>query len=201
MMDTRDFSHLVFIDADIGFNPEEVLRLVACDKDIIGGTYPRKRINWDNVKHAIALNPNIKQEELEIFAADYIFKVKDGIESFDIHSPVEVDNIPTGFLCIKKAVFIKFQESFKEIQHTEYNTLSGNPENRFAYFETGINDKKEYLSEDFHFSMKAREIGIQPFMLPDIALNHNGTYKFRGNPETLARYMSYERAQMELKRK
>lgn len=185
-------THLVFIDADLAFMPEDVLRLIAADKDIIGGTYPRKRINWDNVKHAYRINPNITNDVLEVFAADYIFKVKDDIESFNIHNPVEVEHIPTGFMCIKREVIEAFIKRYPEIEHTEHNTTSGQPETRYAVFECGINDKREYLSEDFWFCKKAIDIGYKIYLQPDICLGHNGTYNFKGNPPALAAYQAYE---------
>lgn len=128
-------THLIFIDADLAFNPEDVLKLVSLNREVIGGTYPRKRINWNNIKHAIKINPMITPEELEIFAADFIFKVKDGIESFTMDEPVEVDNLPTGFMCIRKDVIHKMIEAYPNIEHFEYNTESGIPESRYAVFE------------------------------------------------------------------
>ncbi len=43
------YTHLLFIDSDILFNPQDVLALMAIDKDVIGGPYPKKSINWRNV--------------------------------------------------------------------------------------------------------------------------------------------------------
>jgi len=126
---------LVFIDADLAFNPEDVFNLVSLDLEVVGGTYPRKRINWNNVKHAIKINPRITPEELEVFAADFIFKVKDGIDSFEMNAPVEVDNLPTGFMCIRKDVINRMIKAYPEIEHLEHNTESGVPESRYAVFE------------------------------------------------------------------
>lgn len=52
-----DFTHLVFIDADIHFNAQDILTLLALDKDVIGGPYPKKSINWANIAEAIKRNP------------------------------------------------------------------------------------------------------------------------------------------------
>jgi len=45
-----DCTHLMFIDADIGFNPADIPTMVNADKDIICGIYPKKEINWMRVK-------------------------------------------------------------------------------------------------------------------------------------------------------
>jgi hypothetical protein len=41
-----DATHLMFIDADISFNPKDIVRMINADKDIICGLYPKKEINW-----------------------------------------------------------------------------------------------------------------------------------------------------------
>jgi hypothetical protein len=186
-----EHTHLVFIDADLQFNPYDVLKLIAAEKSIIGGTYPRKRINWNNVKHAIKVNPAITAGELEYFAADYIFKVAPGVAAFEMDKPVEVEHVPTGFLCITREVFEKMMEN-PEIVHTEHNTLSGQSEIRHAFFECGINEDKEYLSEDFWFCRTARQLGFKVYLQPDINLTHIGTMPFKGCLPLMAAYMTKE---------
>ena len=45
-MDNKDYTHLLFIDAEIAFNPESVFRMLDLDEDVVTGVYPRKQINW-----------------------------------------------------------------------------------------------------------------------------------------------------------
>ena len=47
-------THLLFIDADIRFEADDVLKLLDADKDVICGIYPKKEINWHTVRHAIS---------------------------------------------------------------------------------------------------------------------------------------------------
>ena len=44
-MSNKDISHIMFIDADVGFDVESIYKLIAHDKDIVGGIYPRKHLN------------------------------------------------------------------------------------------------------------------------------------------------------------
>ena len=63
-----DCSHLLFIDSDIHFNPQDVLALMAIDKDVIGGPYPKKSINWRNVfasSKRVITDPNIDETKFE----------------------------------------------------------------------------------------------------------------------------------------
>ena len=53
-----DCTHMIFIDSDIGFDPKDVLALLALaepnsDKEIIAATYPKKTINWKRIKNAV----------------------------------------------------------------------------------------------------------------------------------------------------
>src|ERR1700760_2807701 len=52
-LDDPAATHLLFIDADIGFTPEQVFRLVKSGADVVAGVYPIKRVNWNKAKRAI----------------------------------------------------------------------------------------------------------------------------------------------------
>jgi hypothetical protein len=49
-------THLLFVDADIGFEPEQVVRLISCGADVVAGIYPIKRLNWDKVRKIAETN-------------------------------------------------------------------------------------------------------------------------------------------------
>ena len=65
-----DCTHLLFIDSDINFNPQDVVAMLALDKDVIGGPYPKKAIKWRSVKRAVEKNPEIEPQLLEKVAGD-----------------------------------------------------------------------------------------------------------------------------------
>ena len=73
MMDQTDFvaTHLLFIDADIGFNWKNIERLICADKDIVCGIYPRKHIYLEKVKKILEENPNATADEIEAKALGY----------------------------------------------------------------------------------------------------------------------------------
>ena len=47
-----DFTHLLFLDSDIHFNPQDIIAMMALDKDVIGAPYPKKSLNWGNIATA-----------------------------------------------------------------------------------------------------------------------------------------------------
>ena len=72
-LDDPGATHLLFVDADIGFEPEQVVRLIQCGADMCAAIYPVKRIDWDKVKTTIeAARPNPAAAALQ-----YVFEVDD----------------------------------------------------------------------------------------------------------------------------
>jgi hypothetical protein len=55
-----DYTHLLFIDSDIHYSPQDIIALLALDKDVVGGPYPKKSINWNNVAETARKHPNLQ---------------------------------------------------------------------------------------------------------------------------------------------
>lgn len=115
-----DAQHLMFIDSDIGFNPQDVIALMALQAneeekyDIIGGPYPKKCISWEKIK--LAVDKGIADEDpnvLERFVGDYVFNPKGGTQSIPLNEPVEVLEIGTGFMMVTKKAMQKFYDEYK----------------------------------------------------------------------------------------
>lgn len=106
------FSHMIFIDSDIHFDPRDVLALLAMDKDIIGAPYPKKSIKWWAIKEAIQKQPDIQPGELEKLVGDFVFNAVGGTNKFQITEPVQVLELGTGYMMIKREVFEKWQKQY-----------------------------------------------------------------------------------------
>src|ERR1700744_1239975 len=52
-LDDPPATHLLFVDADIGFAPEQVFRLVESGAEVVAGVYPIKRVNWGKAQQAM----------------------------------------------------------------------------------------------------------------------------------------------------
>lgn len=189
-------NHLMFIDSDIGFNPQDVIALMALQSqneeyDIIGGPYPKKCISWEKIKHAVDKgvadeDPNV----LEKFVGDYVFNPKSGTTQIPIGEPVEVLEIGTGFMMVRKDALIKFSEAYSQYSykpdHVRTEHFDGSRE-IIQYFQAEIDPKsKRYLSEDYWFCQKAQEIGIRTWFCPWMQLQHVGSYIFGGSLADLA---------------
>ena len=192
-----DASHLMFIDSDIGFDPNDVIALMALQAqdpkfDIIGGPYPKKCISWEKIKKAVDKgvaddNPNV----LEKFVGDYVFNPKGGQHSIPISEPVEVLEIGTGFMMVSKEAMTKFYESYKDKylykpDHVRTEQFDGSRE-ILMFFQAEVDPKsKRYLSEDYWFCQKSQEIGLRTWFCPWMKMQHVGTYIFSGSLSDLA---------------
>jgi hypothetical protein len=121
---------------------------------------------------------------------DYVMNPIPGTQQFKVTEPLEVMEIGTGFMLIKRAVFSKFKE---EYPHLRYRPDHGGQANfdgsRYihAYFDTVIDpDSHRYLSEDYMFCQYWRAIGGSIWICPWMKLQHVGTYTFNGNLEKIA---------------
>jgi hypothetical protein len=186
-------THLMFIDSDIDFKAMDVMAMLAFDREIMGGPYPKKTIAWEKIFDAVKFNVNdvaTNPLRLESFVGDYVFNVVPGTKEIKLDTPCEVLELGTGFMMVRKDVFPKFQAAYPELMfkpdHNRTQHFDGTRE-ICAFFDTVIDKKtKRYLSEDYMFCQWARNIGIQTWMCPWFELKHLGTYVFGGSLTALA---------------
>lgn len=193
-----DSTHLLFIDADIHYDAKDVLALLALDVPVIAGTYPKKTLNWKNIKAAILKNPDIDENQLEQLVGEFVFNVKRGTKQFNTTELIEVSEVGTGFLLVKKEVFEKMNMVYSELllytpDHAGTQNFDGSRQ-IMNYFPVevdrpdGILGGESYrlLSEDYMWSRLVSKIGIPLYLAPFLRLGHVGTYEFRGNLPAIA---------------
>jgi hypothetical protein len=188
-----DCTHLMFIDADIGFNPMDIIAMLALDKDIIGAPYPKKTIKWDNIKKAIIKNPEISSSELEKLGGDIVFNPVAGTTHFNVTEPLQVLEIGTGMMLTHRSVFDKFKEAYPQYEYTPDHVGTahfGGDRKIHSYFNVEIDEESNrVLSEDYHFCQQCRKIGVEVWMAPWISCTHVGTYHFQGNLPAVANFL------------
>lgn len=191
-------THLMFIDSDITFNPMDVLALLALDKPIAGGPYPKKTIAWEKVMDAAKFGlADENPLHLERYSGDYVFNVVPGTMEIKMDEPVEVLEIGTGFMLVKREVFDAFKSAYPELAYTpDHNrTLHFSGDRQIhMYFQALIDPvSNRYLSEDYMFCQWSRKIGQNVWFCPWMKLQHVGTYVFGGSLESLAHLSHVQR--------
>ena len=195
-----DYTHMMFIDSDIHFSPKDVIALLALDKDVIGGPYPKKSINWPNVAHAARNHPDLEPRELENLVGEYVFNVVKGTSSFQVSEPLNVLEIGTGHMMIKRHVFDKMKDAYPMIHYKPDHVGQANFDGTryiHAFFDTVIDTKDSitgggsdrYLSEDYMFCQMWRKIGGEIYLCPWMKTAHIGTYHFTGDMAAVANFV------------
>lgn len=194
-----DCTHLMFIDSDIGFDPNDVIALLALTVsednnqgyDIIGGPYPKKCISWEKIAMAVEQgkaenNPG----ELEKYVGDFVFNPKNGTTEIPLGKPCEVLEIGTGFMMIPRNTMVKFAEAYPQYMYKpdHVRTMAFDGSRKIMqFFQAEIDPGSlRYLSEDYWFTQKAQEIGLRTWLCPWMKLSHMGSYVFAGSLADLA---------------
>ena len=183
-LDDASATHLLFIDADIGFEPPAVFRLMDFGVDVAAGIYPTKKIDWARVK-AMA---EAGIERLDSAALSYVIEYKDpkAIGVRDGFTPVRYAG--TGFLLIRRATLLAMIQRYPELkfarQHESPDPGAGSP-HRYALFDCMIDpETKTYLSEDFSFCKRWTDIGGEIWVDLTSKLTHTGPLTFQGDVAT-----------------
>lgn len=194
-----DYTHLLFIDADIEFQVEDVLKLYAHNKDVVVGAYPKKGVAWDRIKSNLA-DPNNKEKvltdrDIAAFGSDYAINFKFinketktiGVEN----GLIKLHDAGTGFMMIKRDTILKMIKAYPEFKYNnDVNINNADLKDQFyALFDTMIDPiDRRYLSEDYTFCRRWQEIGGDIWLDPSISLNHYGHFCFQGNPQAIINF-------------
>jgi hypothetical protein len=169
-------THLMWIDADIGFNATDIISMLIADKDIVCGIYPKREIDWARV--SLAAKAGVPPEELTNYAGSFAFKPLDGFageEDADPDGLFEIEAGGTGFMLIKRGVFEALSEGVPEYL-SDY--LPGRKAIK-EFYSTAIEPGTgRLIAEDFHFCRQARNRGFKIYAAPWVRLSHAGAYVF-----------------------
>ena len=151
---SEDCTHLIFVDADIQFNPRDIVKLVGHDKDIVGGIYPQKTLPPKMVVNTL---DNAKTE------GDLI----------------EVGTLGTGFMLVKRTVFEQMISAGATPYGDDIGLSDTENNNQDDFFNCTIDSNGRYLTEDWSFCRKWRELGGEIWADTTVALAHVGYYRFQ----------------------
>lgn len=194
-----DMTHMMWIDADIAFNPYDVFVLLAYSgekdpinnksMDIVGGLYPKKTLAADKMVQAVKSglcdeNP----EDIFKYAADLVVNPVGG-GAIDISKPIQVSEIGTGFMLLSRDVINKIRAKNPQLKYKpDHIRTAGFDGSRPIYnlFEILIDpDSNRLLSEDYGFLRLAKQLDMNIFVFPWIKLIHIGTWFFKGSIQDL----------------
>ena len=190
-MEHPEATHLFFVDADIEFDPNDMLRMVAYDRDVVVGAYPKKAVNWDSIITAARSNQDENANTIEGHSSNYVvnfdfLKDEHGTPQPQIQirdNLIKLKDAGTGFMCIKKEVIQKMFDKHPDLKYVnDINVDAKFEKHMYALFDCIIDpESRRYLSEDYTFCRRWQDMDGEVFLDPRTALNHVGHYTFRGN--------------------
>ena len=174
-MNLPDATHLLFIDADMKFRTEDVVRMIQADKSFIVGPVALKGYNWEEIRQA-AING---EEDINRTGGIFNINKLPGIDMVDENTPFEIEHGGNAFMMIRRDVF----ETLKP--HTPIYTNGGRslPDGSeiYDYFRVEINkDTNHLLSEDYFLCHSYRQLGGKVWCAPWVETGHFGSHLFNG---------------------
>jgi hypothetical protein len=168
-----NFTHMLFIDADMEFDAEHVLRMIEADKPLISGRCNKKEINWERIVTEVnkpgALPTSVAT--VKNLGRNYAAMPLASDQPASDGSVSEVLYAGTGFLMIKKEVLERLRDRHAEDHYFD------NGVKMYRFFDGGVVDG-QYLSEDYWFCHRWRQLGGKVYMMHDFQVNHWGVHCF-----------------------
>jgi len=161
-------THLMFIDSDIEWQAEDVIRLLAHDRDVICGAY-------------------VKKQYPLTFALNAVYRDDGMCERDPATGAVRVRDVATGFLMLKRSVFARMMQAYPQLKYRAYETDGVAPEARdftYSLFDC-ITTPEGFYSEDYGFCRRWSEIGGECWVDPAIALKHHGMHAYHADPSLM----------------
>lgn len=168
-------THILFIDADIGFDPDQVLRLLAFDADFVAAAYPLKKVNWERMR----AHPDFPPEKIH----HYVYQVAD-LKRIDGRGDfIKAVYVGSGFLMLSRQAVERLCAAHPELHYERVHApdLGIDSRHRYALFDPMIDDTKTSLSEDYAFCRRWTNTGGEIWVDSASRLRHVGPVTFDGD--------------------
>jgi len=185
-LDNPTATHLLFVDADIAFEPQQVERLLGADKDFTGALYPLKSMDWDSIpQRCVERGENLRQAALSYVGT--FCPEPERKQEGDFATAIYAGG---GFQLIRRRAIEWMIEAYPE---THFTRVHGMPmsgarrdlapsANLYALFDSIIDrETGTYLSEDYSFCLRWRKMGGEIWLDTASKLTHTGPYEFVGD--------------------
>jgi hypothetical protein len=193
-------THVMFIDADISWEPLDIIKLIISDKPLIGGIYPLKQYQWSKLLKdpQNPYNTNVVQTTIAKKNASQLASiisdetavqcnmVKYNVNYIDSMLKIEynmarVKHIATGFMMIQRNTLERLMAAHPATKYVDDVGFLKAHEQRHAYalFDCEVVDG-HYYSEDWLFCHRWTKLGGQTWMDVSINLTHTGIEDYKG---------------------
>jgi hypothetical protein len=175
-MQKNSADYFMFIDADIDFDAESVIRLIKSDHDVSVACYPKKCVMWDQAANAVKNNDD---RNMAMLSSSLVINF--GARTRPVENGfIEILDGPTGFMLIKREVFKKLEEKFPDLW-CKNDHQNRDFDDYHAVFDCMIDpESKRYLSEDYAFCRRWQQCDGKIYADVNTTLGHVGNLPFSG---------------------
>jgi len=176
-----DCDYFMFIDSDIHFEPEAIIRLIRSGHDVAVAPYPKKSINWEQASEVIMDTEGADTHPHTLmYASDLVMNFSDAKNRVE-DDFIEVLDGPTGFMLIKRSVLEKMVERYGKDLEVYHDSPGSDIEKYYAVFSCLIEkETRRYLSEDYAFCRRWQAMGGKIHAHILTTLGHCGSLGFAG---------------------
>jgi hypothetical protein len=176
------YTHMMFIDVDLQFDKQSILKLLWHDKDVIAASYPIKEIDWNKVKEGA--QKDLEFNKLMEYGSRYVVHLtKPGETQLKIEKgAIECYEAGTGFMLIKRQAIEKMMKKYKKLKYRDDTAALSEKEIDYGYalFNSYVDDDGRFLSEDYGFCRYWQKAGGKVWVDPSIDLTHFGRIRYQG---------------------
>ena len=179
-MQETDFEYMIFIDSDIEWKPKDLIKLMNYDKQIIGATYPKKILDWQEIQKAIIRNK--VDNPMDLIEKTSHYTIWDKKKNVLSNGLMEIERLGTGFMMIKRSLLEKMEKQYPNLMY-EMEEKGKNEKRKkgYGFFDSRLINK-EHISEDYSFCEYVKDTKTKIYIHPKIHLNHcGGNITFSGN--------------------
>ncbi len=175
-MQKTDADYFMFIDADVEFDAQSVLRLLRSGHEVSVAVYPKKVVMWDQAREAVE---NGDERNMALLSSSLVANIGATKRSV-VNGFVEVLDGPTGFMMISREALTKMHEHYPEL-NCKNDHQNRDFDEYCALFDCMIDpESRRYLSEDYAFCRRWQQMGGKIYADCNTTLGHVGNLPFSG---------------------
>ena len=184
-MSSSEYTHLLFLDSDIEFDTEDILKLIHSNEKLIGGAYAQKWLNIEKIKTVFNASTPLPDNPMKFCTNHSVHPTNPFVKTEN--GFIEVDYLTTGCMLIEKSVITTLisHNSDRKYKNDIDGYCGADPEMFYNLFSVEINTNTHQLeSEDYCFCRLWKETGGKIYLIPEISLTHYGWYGYMTSVDT-----------------
>jgi hypothetical protein len=178
--DKTNATHLLFVDADMGFDAQLVLDMIALDQPVVGVVSPKRQIDLEKLARLSV--DKVPIANALAGAHTFILQRKPGARSMNRRGFIEVNACGAGIMLIRRdciATMLDASPELSDVESVKTSPLAKNLSRMIRAFDPLFVDGGR-MSEDFSFCHRWRQCGGQVWANTVHEITHIGLHRFKG---------------------